>query len=119
MDSYSESLNGSTIFRYKNKEIPTKDVDEIKKVLPYLSYIQEHYAKKLQLFKEGIFTDLDTGLKVYNFINSETKEYPTITQIQEAGFLLKAFIEINQTLRVPKWFKAYYEEHQALKLLEG
>lgn len=88
------------------------------KLIPYISYIQERFARCTIKSKKGIFynKDLDVYIRVkVNSAGTETSEEPPL----EAFKLVKWYIEINKEQRVPKDLLKYIEQEQALELLKG
>lgn len=91
---------------------------KLRKLIPYISYIQERFARCTIKSKKGIFynKDLDVSVRVkVNSAGTETSEEPPL----EAFKLVKWYIEINKEQRVPKDLLEYIEQEQALELLKG
>lgn len=91
---------------------------KLHKLIPYISYIQERFARCTIKSKKGIFynKDLDVYVRVkVNSAGTETSEEPPL----EAFKLVKWYIEINKEQRVPKDLLKYIEQEQAFELLKG
>lgn len=96
----------------------TDNYKKLRKLIPYISYIQERFARCTSKSKKGIFynKDLDVYIRVkVNSAGIETSEEPSL----ETFKLVKWYIEINKEQRVPKDLLKYIEQEQALELLKG
>lgn len=96
----------------------TDNYKKLRKLIPYISYVQERFARCTIKSKKGIFynKDLDVYVRVkVNSAGTETSKEPPL----EAFKLVKWFIEINKEQRVPKDLLKYIEQEQALELLKG
>ena len=91
-----------------------------KKVLPYILFIQNRFYNLVHDLHKGKYVDEDTGLTIYSGFYYTTEEWSDNTErVKQAAVLLKAFIEIQNTLTVPDWFKEEYQRLEALELLEA
>nr|DAO27075.1 MAG TPA: hypothetical protein [Caudoviricetes sp.] len=96
----------------------TDNYKKLHKLIPYISYIQERFARCTIKSKKGIFYNKDLDVYVQVEVNSagiETSEEPSL----ETFKLVKWYIEINKEQRVPKDLLKYIEQEQALELLKG
>lgn len=96
----------------------TDNYKKLRRLIPYISYIQERFARCTIRSKKGIFynKDLDIFVRVkVNSAGTETSDEPPL----EAFKLVKWYIEINKEQRVPKDLLKYIEQEQALELLKG
>lgn len=91
---------------------------KLRKLIPYISYIQERFGRCTAKCKKGIFynKDLDVFVRIkVNSAGTKASDEPPL----EAFKLVKWFIEINKEQRVPKDLLEYIEQEQALELLKG
>ena len=96
----------------------TDNHKKLRKLIPYISYIQYRFGRCIAKCKKGIFynKDLDVSIQVkVNSAGTKTSEEPPL----EAFKLVKWFIEINTKKQVPKDLLKYIEQEQALELLKG
>lgn len=96
----------------------TDNYKKLRKLIPYISYVQERFARCIIKSKKGIFynKDLDVYVRVkVNSAGTETSKEPPL----ETFKLVKWYIEINKEQRVPKDLLKYIEQEQALELLKG
>lgn len=96
----------------------TNNYKKLRKLIPYISYIQEKFGHYTAKCKKGIFynKDLDVSIRVkVNSAGTKTSEEPPL----EAFKLIKWYIEINKEQCVPKDLLKYIEQEQALELLKG
>jgi len=94
----------------------TDNYKKLRKLIPYISYIQERFARCIIKSKKGIFynKDLDVFVRVrVNSAGTETSEEPSL----ETFKLVKWFIEINTTGQVPKELIEQIEQEEALEIL--
>lgn len=96
-----------------------RHIDNHKKLcrlIPYISYIQERFARCTIRSKKGIFynKDLDISVRVkVNLAGTGTSDEPPL----EAFKLVKWFIEINTTGQVPKELMERIEQEEAIEML--
>ena len=85
-------------------------------LIPYISYIQERFARCTSKSKKGIFynKDLDVYIRVkVNSAGTETSKEPLL----ETFKLVKWFIEINTTKQVSKELMECIEQEEAIEML--
>lgn len=90
--------------------------EEIHKLLPYISYIQDKYGDYTYECKQGDYynEELDTHIRIQ--INSDslkTNNKPPL----EAFKLVKWFVEIITTSQIPKELMEQIEQEEALEML--
>lgn len=94
----------------------TDNYKKLRKLIPYISYVQERFARCTIKSKKGIFynKDLDVYVRVkVNSAGTETSKEPPL----EAFKLVKWFIEINTTKQVPKELMECIEQEEAIEML--
>lgn len=107
-----KTANVRTITNTYNSKAP----EEIYKLLPYISYVQDKYGDCTFKCKQGDYynKELDTHIRIQ--INSDsfkTNNKPPL----EAFKLVKWFIEINTTKQVPKELMECIEQEEAIEML--
>ena len=94
----------------------SKAPEEIYKLLPYISYIQDKYGDYTFEYKQGDYYNKELDVHIRIQINSDslkTNNKPPM----EAFKLVKWFVEINTTGQVPKELMEQIEEEEAFEML--
>jgi hypothetical protein len=107
-----KTANVKAVTNSYNPEAP----EEIHKLLPYISYIQDKYGDCTFECKQGDYynKELDVHIRIQiNSDNFKTNNKPPL----EAFKLVKWFIEINTNGQVPKELMECIEQEEAIEML--
>ena len=120
--SYGLNKFGKPLFSEGTKELDSYFFEKrkrIKKVLPYLSYIQRQFVIATQDCKKGIYFNIEYQSFVYIEVNPKGRAIINKPVPDEAFMLVKAFTDIQETKTVPKYLIDYIVQQEALGLLEN
>lgn len=119
-DSYSMSLHDTVLLAESSIQPHFSHISKLPELYPYILFIQNRFYNLVHDLHKGKYVDEDTGLTIYCGFYYTTEEWSDNTErVKQAAVLLKAFIEIQNTLTVPDWFKEEYQRLEALELLEA
>lgn len=94
----------------------SKAPDEIHKLIPYISYIQDKYGECTYECEQGDYYNEELDVHIRIQINSDSLKTDNKPPL-EAFKLVKWFIEINTTKQVPKELMEQIEQEEALEML--
>jgi hypothetical protein len=109
-----KTANVKAITNSYNSKVP----EEIHRLLPYISYIQDKYGDYTFEYKQDDYYNKELDVHIRIQINSDslkTNNKPPL----EAFKLVKWFIEINTTGQVPKELMEWIEQEEAFDMLEN
>lgn len=118
IDSFGMNVLKTANIRAITNTYNSKAPEEINKLLPYISYIQDKYGDYTFECKQGDYYNKELDVHIRIMINSDslkTNNKPPM----EAFKLVKWFVEINTTGQVPKELMERIEQEEALNMLEN
>jgi hypothetical protein len=116
IDSFGMNVLKTANVRAITNSYNSKAPEEIHKLLPYISYIQDKYGDCTFECKQDDYYNKELDVHIRIMINSDslkTNNKPPL----EAFKLVKWFIEINTTGQVPKELMERIEQEEAIEML--